>query len=81
VTEPSQALLRPKIPTEIRADLVDIVRRDLLGPAGGPEEEVAENQILERYLLGTLAPRGTAPRRAQEEDRLDIRRGGGGRRG
>jgi hypothetical protein len=72
VTSSSQALLTPKIPTEIRADLVDIVRRDLLGPAGGPEEEVAENQILERYLLGILAPRGTAPLSAEKEDRLET---------
>jgi hypothetical protein len=72
MTTSSEPLLSSKPPTEIRGDLLEIVRRDLLGPAGGPEEEVAENQIRERYLLGILAPRGAAPRAAEEEDRLEA---------
>ncbi len=40
----------------IRAELLDIVLRDLVGPAGGPEEEVAETNVRERYLAGLLAP-------------------------
>jgi len=43
--------------TEIRAELLQAVRLDLLGPAGGPEEEVDEARIRDRYLVGTLAPR------------------------
>lgn len=31
--------------------------RDLLGPAGGPEEEIAESSVRDRYLVGMLAPR------------------------
>lgn len=34
-----------------------MVRADLLGPVGGPEEEVAEDRVRERYLVGMLAPR------------------------
>lgn len=29
---------------------------DLLGPAGGPEEEVNESSVQDRYLVGMLAP-------------------------
>ena len=43
--------------TEIREELLQAVRLDLLGPAGGPEEEVDEARIRDRYLVGTLAPR------------------------
>lgn len=42
--------------SEIRRELLDIVLRDLLGPAGGPEEEVDETNVRERYLVGLLAP-------------------------
>jgi hypothetical protein len=37
--------------------LEDLVIHDLLGPAGGPEEEVTEDRVRERYLVGMLAPR------------------------
>ena len=30
--------------------------RDLLGPAAGPDEELAERSVRERYLVGILAP-------------------------
>lgn len=43
---------------ELRAELEKMVRRDLLGPAGGPEEELAETNVRGRYILGLLAPRG-----------------------
>jgi hypothetical protein len=45
---------------QIRAKLEQLVVDDLLGPAGGPEEEVAEDRVTERYLVGMLAPRHTA---------------------
>jgi hypothetical protein len=35
-----------------------MVRRDFLGPASGPEEEVDERTVRGRYILGLLAPRG-----------------------
>lgn len=69
---PLEPQLTTDSPAEIRAELIDIVRRDLLGPAGGAEEEVAENQILERYLLGILAPQGTAPHPAAADEQLEA---------
>ncbi|HEX4206820.1 MAG TPA: hypothetical protein VHZ51_21990 [Ktedonobacteraceae bacterium] len=33
--------------------------RDLLGPAGGEEEEVVNKHVYERYLIGMLAPKDT----------------------
>ena len=41
----------------IRDELQRLVISDLLGPAGGPEEEVTERRVSERYLTGMLAPR------------------------
>ena len=46
--------------TDLRTKLEDMVIRDLLGPAGGPEEEIAERRVRDRYLVGVLAPAGTA---------------------
>ena len=43
--------------TDIRAELLQAVRLDLLGPAGGPDEEVDERRVRDRYLVGMLAPR------------------------
>lgn len=47
-------------PFEMRAELVDLLNRDLLGPANGPEEELDPNdtRVSSRYLLGALAPGG-----------------------
>jgi len=41
----------------VRAELVELVVKDLLGPAGGREEEVDETRVRDRYLVGMLAPR------------------------
>ena len=57
--EPATApgrILAPPSATEIRDELERTVIADLLGPAGGPEEEVAERRVSERYLVGMLAP-------------------------
>lgn len=54
---PREPVLVPPSPTGIRDELERIVVADLLGPAGGPEEEVAERRVSERYLTGMLAPR------------------------
>ncbi len=50
------SILKPPTPVEIRQEIEDLVLADLLGPAGGPEEEVAEDRVSERYLVGMLAP-------------------------
>ena len=39
----SGSLLEPPSPADLRDELEQAVLRDLLGPAGGPEEEVAED--------------------------------------
>lgn len=40
----------------IRDELHELVLKDLLGPAGGPTEEIDEQAVRERYLVGMLAP-------------------------
>src|SRR4051794_21078168 len=44
-------------PTRIREELERLVLNDLLGPVGGPEEEVDEPSVRDRYLVGMLAPK------------------------
>lgn len=52
------AVLQPAPPpTRIREELVEAVLLDLLGPAHGPEEELEERNVRDRYLVGTLAPK------------------------
>ena len=48
-------------PSSIRDALEQRIRLDLLGPAGGPDEELdyREDRVRERYLVGMLAPRST----------------------
>jgi hypothetical protein len=48
-------------PAAIREELTEMVIRDLLGPAGGPEEELNqhEDHAYGRYLVGMLAPKSS----------------------
>lgn len=64
-------------PTQIRDDLHGILIRDLLGPAGGPEEELdrRESRVRDRYLTGMLAPQRSEdahgqPVRASQRDEV-----------
>jgi hypothetical protein len=41
---------------QIRAELEELVLNDLLGPAGGAAEEITEQSVRDRYLVGMLAP-------------------------
>lgn len=50
-------LLQAPSPSALRAELEEAVLNDLLGPAGGPAEEVPEARVRDRYLVGMLAPR------------------------
>ena len=63
-------VLAPPSPAALRAELERLVILDLLGPAGGPEEEIAEGGVRDRYLVGMLAPRQQqiAP---EEQDDID----------
>lgn len=54
--ESTQPLLHAPSPAAMRDELEDLVLRDLLGPAGGAEEEVSDSRLRERYLVGLLAP-------------------------
>lgn len=69
MTEP----LVSKTPAELRAMLLDMVIKDLLGPAGGAEEIVQEGRVYDRYLVGKLAPRGSAG--APDEDDQEVEAG------
>ena len=44
-------------PAAIRAELLETVSRDLLGPANGPDEEIHERSVRDRYVVGMLAPK------------------------
>jgi len=52
-------ILTRKKPSDLRNELTDMVVRDLLGPAGGPDEELNqhEDHAYQRYLVGMLAPK------------------------
>lgn len=54
---PHEPALQAPDAQKLRALLEERVIADLLGPAGGEEEEVAENSIRDRYLVGLLAPK------------------------
>src|SRR5438128_12448948 len=45
---------------DLRDRLERLVIADLLGPAGGSDEIVAEPTVRGRYLVGMLAPRGSS---------------------
>ncbi len=59
VDTPVAPILPPPSPNTIRDELTTLVVNDLLGPAGGPEEELywREERVRERYLVGMLAPK------------------------
>jgi ADP-ribose pyrophosphatase YjhB (NUDIX family) len=58
-------------PYAIRDELTQMVVNDLLGPAGGPAEELdqREDRVTGRYLVGMLAPKST-PVEAAGQDAL-----------
>ncbi len=58
--EVSTSLLKAPSQVELRAELERKVTLDLLGPAGGPHEEVPDSNVRDRYLVGILAPKGQA---------------------
>ncbi len=64
-------VLAPATPSAIRDELEALIVGELLGPAGGPEEEVTEERLTERYILGMLAPRGEIAS-PDDQDRLAV---------
>ena len=61
-------------PLDLRTQLHQMVVADLLGPAGGPTEELDEDSVRSRYIVGLLAPRGQSAL-PDEQDELAL--GGG----
>ena len=59
VTPIAAPALATATPSAIRDELTDMVVRDLLGPAGGSDEELNqyEDHAYQRYLVGMLAPK------------------------
>lgn len=62
-------------PLEIRRELEDMVLSDLLGPVGGEREEIDEQSVRDRYLIGMLAPRR---QELSPEEFDDLPQGGSG---
>ncbi|MCF7978996.1 MAG: DISARM system helicase DrmA [Chromatiaceae bacterium] len=60
--------MQTKPPAALRDELETLVINDLLGPAGGPVEEIDESQITDRYLIGKLAPRDQEIPRDQDDE-------------
>jgi hypothetical protein len=60
-TTSSTSILISKTPGDLRDELTNMVIHDLLGPAGGPEEELSqyEDHAYQRYLVGMLAPKSS----------------------
>ncbi len=66
-------VLKTSSPAAIRGKLKEMVFSDLLGPAGGPEEEIDEQRVRDRYLVGMLAPKGwEAVVPPEEQDELAV---------
>ena len=59
---------------DLRTQLHQMVVNDLLGPAGGENEELDEDSVRSRYIVGLLAPRGQSAL-PDEQDELAV--GGG----
>lgn len=66
---PASRILRRRSGVEVRDELERKILLDLHGPAGGPDEEIAEPSVRDRYLLGALAPAGEELA-AEEQDSL-----------
>ena len=54
-SDQSRPTLEVPSPEEIRDELDVLVRKELLGPCDGPNEEIEEPPTV-RYLVGMLAP-------------------------
>ena len=75
-----RTILQPLSPSAMRDELERLVLQDLLGPAGGAEEELDENSVRDRYIVGMLAPRDQQIL-PEELDELAIPEGSSGEDG
>jgi hypothetical protein len=70
------SVLTPPTPFQIRQELEAMILHELLGPAGGSDEEVNERHIYERYLVGMLAPLNNSYEAPGGDDELAVGDGG-----
>ena len=71
----SAAPLNTLTALQLRQELHRMIAADLLGPAGGPDEELDEDSVRSRYIVGLLAPRGQSAL-PDEQDELAVAGGG-----
>lgn len=69
--------LNTPTPLELRSEFVDMIYRDLHGPAGGENEIVTERSVRTRYILGLLAPNNHSPIHDPIDEIGDIAADGG----
>jgi hypothetical protein len=74
----STAKLPAPSPLVLRDEFVNLIHGELLGPAGGPQEKVYEADILDRYVVGLLAPRGAAPPTTPADEQGEFAQAGAG---
>lgn len=67
-SKPTEKVLSPVSPYQIRAELETAIVKDLLGPAGGLEEEIEERSVTDRYLVGLVAPQFRRKNNKKQED-------------
>lgn len=67
-TTRSERILTAPTPFLLRDEFERMVLRDLLGPAGAPDEELDESSVRTRYVLGTLAPQRQRLPAEQDDD-------------
>ncbi len=75
-SQPAHPLLAAPSPAGMREELEAMVLRDLLGPAGGEDEEVDEDRVRDRYLVGMLAPGKTQTVPEEHDPLADAETGG-----
>jgi hypothetical protein len=56
------------MPRQMRDEIISLVERDLVGPAGGENEIITETSVRERYLCGALPPRETTLAGDEDDD-------------
>jgi hypothetical protein len=67
----TETVLASPSATAIRDEHEELILAELLGPAGGDDEEVVEDRVTERYILGMLSPQGELAR-PEEQDALPV---------
>lgn len=64
--------LQVATPHAIREELERLILNDLLGPVGGPVEELDTAKVRDRYLVGMLAPAGSGGEPEIADDEMPL---------